>query len=96
MKIISYQLVNFIVSETMENLYSFRKGKNRDYLIKILKSFLIEKGKILTNKGEDITIEEYKKILRKSVEDRLLELIPKGLSKKIILKLLDRSLREFK
>lgn len=96
MKIISYQLVNFVVSETMENLYSFRKGKNRDYLIKILKSFLIEKGKILTYKGEDITIEEYKKILRKSVEDRLLVLIPKGLSKKIILKLLDRSLRKLK
>lgn len=96
MKIISYQLVNFVVSETMENLYSFRKGKNRDYLIKILKSFLIEKGKILTNKGEEITIEEYKKILRKSIEDRLLVLIPKGLSKKIILKLSDRSLIELK
>lgn len=92
MKIISYQLVNFVVSETIEHLYSFRNGKNRNYLIKILNSFLIKKGKILTGIGEDITIEEYKKILRKSIEDRLLVHIPIGLSNKIILKLLDRSL----
>lgn len=96
MKIISYQLVNFVISETIENLYSFRCGKNRDYLIKILKSFLIKKGKILTGKGEDITIEEYKRILRKSVKDRLLVHIPIGLSKKIVLKLLDKSLRGLK
>lgn len=96
MKIISYQLVNFAVSETIENLYSFRKGKNRDYLIKILNSFLIKKGKILTGRYEDITVEEYKKILRKSVVDRLLMHIPIGLSKKIMLKLLDKSLRGIK
>ncbi len=96
MKIVSYQLVNFVVSETIEYLYSFRNGKNRNYLIKILNSFLIKKGKILTGRGEDITVEEYKKILRKSIVDRLLVLIPKGLSKKIILKLLDRSLIELK
>lgn len=96
MKVISYQLVNFVVSETVKNIYSFRCGKNRDYLIKILKSFLVKKGKILTGKGEDITVEEYKNILRKSVEDKLRVHIPTGLSKKIILKLLNKSLREVK
>ena len=87
-------MVNYVNSAIIQYLYNCRKGRNRDYLIGILKSFLIKKGTVISGTGEDIPVNQYCKILIKSVNDRINKNIAKGLSPKIINKLLLKSIRE--
>lgn len=94
MKIISHILVNYVTTEVLQELQNFRKGRNRDFLINILKTFLIKKGTVVSGTGEDIPVKQYCKILIKSVNNRINNGITKGLSKKIINKLLLNSIRE--
>lgn len=94
MGIISVDMVNYVNSAIIQELYSCRKGRNKDYLIRILKSFLIKKGTVISGTGEDIPVNQYCKILIKSVNDRISKRIAKGLSKKIINKLLIKSIKE--
>ena len=94
MEIISHTLVNYDNSKLIQTLYRFRTGCNRDFLIGLLKSFLIKKGTVITGTGEDISVHHYCKILIKSVNYRLDKRIAKGLSKKIINKLLIKSIKE--
>jgi len=94
MEIISHTLVNYVNSAIIQHLYSCRKGRNRNFLIGILKSFLIKKGTVISGTGEDISVNRYCRILIKSVNDRINKDIAKGLSKKIINKLLLISIKK--
>ena len=94
MEVISVEMVNYVNSAIIQDLYSCRIGRNRDFLIGMLKSFLIKKGTVITGTGEDISVNHYCKILMKSVNDRLNKSIAKGLSKGIINKLLIKGIKE--
>ena len=94
MRIISVEMVNYVNSAIIQYLYSCRKGRNRDYLIGILKSFLIKKDTVISGTGEDIPVNQYCKILIKSVNDRISKNIAKGLSTKIMNKLLLKGIKE--
>ena len=87
-------MVNYVNSAIIQHLYSCRIGRNRDFLIGMLKSFLIKKGSVISGSGEDIPVNQYCKILMKSVNDRLNKSIAKGLSKGIINKLLIKGIKE--
>lgn len=94
MAIVSVEMVNYVNSVIIQYLYSCRQGRNRDYLIEILKSFLVKKATVISGIGEDIPVNQYCKILIKSVNDRVYKGIAKGLSQKIINKLLTKGIKE--
>lgn len=94
MAIVSVEMVNYVNSAIIQYLYSCRKGRNRDYLIGILKGFLIKKGAVISGTVEDIPVNQYCMILIKSVNDKVYKSIAKGLSRKIINKLLLKGIKE--
>lgn len=95
MKTISKFLVNNTVNAVIAGVKGYRKGKSRDYLLNVLKSFLVqESGTVKNGAGVDIEVGQYCPILVKSVQDRMLSYNTKGIWRKLVLSLLKRAIKE--
>lgn len=91
--IISKFLVNSTVTAVIAGVRRYRKGTSRDYLLDVLKSFLVRES-VKTGMGVDIEIEQYCSILLKSVQDRIEKDNPVGIWRELVLSLLQRAIRE--
>lgn len=95
MQVISKFLVNNTVSAVIAGVRKFRKGKSRDYLLDILKCFLVrESGTVKSGAGVDVEVEQYCSILIKSVSDRIKRDNSKGIWRKLVLSLAKRAIRD--
>lgn len=93
--IISKFLVNNTVNAVIAGVRKFRKGKSRDYLLNVLKSFLVrENGTVKTGAGVDVDVAVYSAILIKSVTDRIKRDNSKGIWRKLVLSLLKKAIKE--
>lgn len=94
MKVISKFLVNNTVNAVIAGVKGYRKGKSRDYLLNVLKSFLVqESGTVKSGAGVDIEVGQYCPILVKSVTDRIKRDNSKGIWRKLVLSLLKRAIK---
>lgn len=91
--IISKFLVNSTVTAVIAGVRRYRKGTSRDYLLDVLKSFLVRES-VKTGMGVDIEVGQYCPILLKSVQDRMLIDNPQCIWRKLVLSLLKRAIRE--
>ena len=95
MKIVSKFLVNNTVNAVIAGVKGYRKGKSRDYLLNVLKSFLVRENRtVKSGAGVDVDVAVYSAILIKSVKDRMLRDEPTGIWRELVLSLLQRAIRE--
>lgn len=92
--IISKFLVNNTVNAVIAGVKGYRKGKSRDYLLNVLKSFLVqESGTVKSGAGVDVDVAVYSAILIKSVSDRIKRDNPQGIWRELVLSLAKRAIK---
>ena len=93
MQVVSKFLVNNTVTAVIAGVRRCRKSKSRDYLLDILKSFLVRES-VKSGEGVDIEVEQYCSILMKSVSDRIKRDNPRGIWREFVLSLAKRAIRD--